>query len=1476
MKLFYRYFAILSLVFLGFIQNTNASHISGLDFNYQCIGQDSFLVTLNIFRDCSGIPAPNNVTINFTSTCGGNINQLFNKINGPNGTEVSQLCPTSINNSTCNGGTLPGMQQHIYQGIVVLAPPCNTWTMSWSTCNRNTTVNLVGAPCSYISATLNSGVDTCNNSPMFNAQPIPYVCINQVVNYNFAVTEPDGDSIVYSFVNPLSAANTPVNFAAGYTFNQPIPGITLNSTTGQLTFTPTILGNFVIAVQVCEYEYGTGILKACVTRDIQFVVISCSNQQPLAPPGGISNFQGTGLQVGPDSVEVCVGNWFSFDLVFTDPDAADTVSLFSNIATVLPGATVTTTPGNPATISVSWIAQAGSAPFNTFTVTGVDDACPTPGLVTASYNVIVVPSTYAGPDLTICQGTQWAQMGAVGGTVFTWSVLSGSPIDTVPSSPGYNATCQTCQFPSFSPNVTTTYIVTSNLSGTCVNVDTVVVNVAPNFNLTMPNDTLICSVDDYPLQISTDQPSFSYTYKWSPSSSLDYDTVMVPLANPSDPTNYTVTVTSAGGCKKTGSVFIDLSPPFPNNMQVTGDTVLCVGQTTQLGIDYGPIPAGNCGPTTQGCLGVVQNGDIGTGTATNTGNTFPSIYGGSRWGAKHQIIYQPADLISMGLAAGGMLNSIAFFVNTVGTPTVYDNFEIKMGCTSEMDLSNGWISPGNMTVVVPANLYTVVAGWNVHNFNTAYKWDGTSSLVFEICFNNVGNAANGNSIMPYTPTGYQSVIYQSANNQSVCQTYSSVGTFGGATLTNQRPNTRFNFCAGVDPAALTYSWSPAAGLSSTNIPDPIAGPPNSITYQVVVSDTFGGCADTLTHHINMVTQFDAGFTFNDPYCVSADPDSATVNVGGGYFTGTGVDSSGLFDPALAGVGVFPITYHLTTPALCANDSTINVQVIPLPDASITYNEVCVGGAPITLTAATAGGVWSGAAITDTTNGVFDPVGLSAGTYNVAYTLYTPCLSSDTMGIKVIEPYNFTFNQLQVNVCQDDTVHVTNNYTLSNNPLQGAGPVKAIWSDPTGRIDSNGVFDADGATPGDYIVTLSVTGLDGTCGTSKTMTIKVLQKDYPQFPNGLTFCDNEDKATISVSPWLFGNGTSFTQTPISPLGPNDTLDINAFGSNGRFDATNAPLGAWVLEVTYTNLNGCTGVSSDTIRVLETPSAPSPNPAAYCEGEDVYLFATASNPDSLYWYNDINLLDTVGIGNPTFWGVAPNPNSGDVFVWVTENNDRCISPAVKYQLPIKDAPTAEFEMNFTDTTGTSQFNVPHWQSPIYGHAPFSVDFKALNITSTDSVVWYHHWEKHPNSPSGSVNTTNSDNVTFSYNLANLDENGMAIDSAYINQLIVTNEFGCKDTAQALIWSVATEAFFNIFTPNGDGQNDVFYLPVFGLKEYKVEIYNRWGKKVYEWTDPNQGWAGEDQPDGVYYYVLSGIRNDDSEYKKQGTVTLTGSGR
>ncbi len=70
-------------------------------------------------------------------------------------------------------------------------------------------------------------------------------------------------------------------------------------------------------------------------------------------------------------------------------------------------------------------------------------------------------------------------------------------------------------------------------------------------------------------------------------------------------------------------------------------------------------------------------------------------------------------------------------------------------------------------------------------------------------------------------------------------------------------------------------------------------------------------------------------------------------------------------------------------------------------------------------------------------------------------------------------------------------------------------------------------------------------------------------------------------------------------------------------------------------------------------------------------------------------------------------------------------------------------------------------------------------------------------------------------------------------------------------------------NVFTPNGDGINDEFRVAYRSLISFHGVIYNIWGRKVFEWTDPATGWDGtingRPAAAGVYYYVIEAVGDD-----------------
>lgn len=91
-------------------------------------------------------------------------------------------------------------------------------------------------------------------------------------------------------------------------------------------------------------------------------------------------------------------------------------------------------------------------------------------------------------------------------------------------------------------------------------------------------------------------------------------------------------------------------------------------------------------------------------------------------------------------------------------------------------------------------------------------------------------------------------------------------------------------------------------------------------------------------------------------------------------------------------------------------------------------------------------------------------------------------------------------------------------------------------------------------------------------------------------------------------------------------------------------------------------------------------------------------------------------------------------------------------------------------------------------------------------------------------------------------------------------VINDAGCTATAQGQV-AVSGSVFYapNAFTPNNDGMNDVWLPVALGTTSYRLQIFNRWGERVWETDEPKEPWMGQVQfgehyaPDGIYFYEV-----------------------
>jgi gliding motility-associated-like protein len=150
-----------------------------------------------------------------------------------------------------------------------------------------------------------------------------------------------------------------------------------------------------------------------------------------------------------------------------------------------------------------------------------------------------------------------------------------------------------------------------------------------------------------------------------------------------------------------------------------------------------------------------------------------------------------------------------------------------------------------------------------------------------------------------------------------------------------------------------------------------------------------------------------------------------------------------------------------------------------------------------------------------------------------------------------------------------------------------------------------------------------------------------------------------------------------------------------------------------------------------------------------------------------------------------------------------------------------------------------------------------------------------------PDATINFTNTSTGASNYQWLFGDGNNSILTSpvhtytaqgTYTVTLIATSPQGCTDTIRKTIVILpegSTMFVPNIFTPNSDGFNDVF-APVFqNYTNIKIQIFNRWGNKVYEGNDKWQ--PTQNMPDGVYTYIITAINRENKTDTRVGTITL-----
>ncbi len=360
-----------------------------------------------------------------------------------------------------------------------------------------------------------------------------------------------------------------------------------------------------------------------------------------------------------------------------------------------------------------------------------------------------------------------------------------------------------------------------------------------------------------------------------------------------------------------------------------------------------------------------------------------------------------------------------------------------------------------------------------------------------------------------------------------------------------------------------------------------------------------------------------------------------------------------------------------------------------------------------------------------------------------------------------------------------------------------------------------------------VYTLTVNDLITGC--SSIMSTNVLLNNVPPV---IAITSPSVVTCASPTTSLIGTTTS-TSTSLSYSWTTTTGNI-ASGSNSN-TATTGASGIYTLTVIDV-VSSCTSIATTTVTGNSTPPVFTMTIANIpCGTTTTTLAAACTNTDVAYNW-----------AGPTFTSIISGSNTATPTIGVIGS----------YTVIATDA-VSGCTNTASGTVAQGTINAAFSANPTTGIAPLLVSFTDLS-TGASTYNWTF-------GDGSAISTSTNPTNTYTTN------------GTYTVTLIITSGT-CLDTATAIIIveNGLTLEIPNVFTPNGDGINDLFTILSSGVKEIDLQIFNRWGQKLYAFNGPKAAWDGLSETgtkvsDGTYFFFVKATGFDDKTIEKQGTVNL-----
>ena len=710
-------------------------------------------------------------------------------------------------------------------------------------------------------------------------------------------------------------------------------------------------------------------------------------------------------------------------------------------------------------------------------------------------------------------------------------------------------------------------------------------------------------------------------------------------------------------------------------------------------------------------------------------------------------------------------------------------------------------------------------------------------------------------------------------------------------------NQQINF---TGSGGTTYTWSGPGGFASNAISPiiAVAQMSNAGVYTLVVTNN-NGCVNSTT--ANLVVNPLPIITITNPtVCLFTNINLASNGANTYAWSGPLAYTSLLQNPIITNAQLNMTGQYtvIGTSALgCTASAISNVLVLALPNPIIISNSpVCFGS---TLSFTALGGasyIWAGpngfTSVIPNPN-ISNVNMLAAGIYTLLTTVGI-CSASITSPV-IINALPTPSIISNSPICIHNTIN-----------LFGAGGNIYVWAGPNGFIGAGSSLSlpsANNVNAGTY--TLTVT--DGNNCTN-TVTSTVIINGLPIISAvGSTVCAAKT-ITLSAS-----GGTSFAW-----VGPNgfasssSTLLINNATPNmgGQY------------SVTVIDINGCISTSVTSVHINPLPTLTVSANSPICSDGTITLNSGATTGIYYVWagpngFNStkqnpqitnaipectgiytVTVTDNIGCSDRTM--VSMIVNNLPIVSISSDNNKSCVPVCITFS-PQSTTSIQTCYWKFGDGSTSTGLNASRcYKLPgSYDISSRFVDVNGCTNTGTFNVLTYpipvadFNYEASKPIINEAVVFTDASRgakiTSWIWNFSHLKnkviltpETTLSFENAgtYVIALIVMSDKGCKDTAIKSIIVGDDFAIYipNAFTPDGDGLNDTFQPKGFGVTKYELNIFDRWGEKIFTTNDFFQGWDGSFSRRGldeikmdVYIWEITFTSNSGVAKELSGKVTL-----